>query len=342
MQEEQAAGQHGDGQLEPDLPATPAAAAGARLFPEEWQRGPRFSGAYSFMRLPLTRDLSYADVAVVGVPFDGGVNHRPGARFGPRAIRNATAQVRPHPMRGEALWGPLEQLRVVDYGDLDVSSPYIEYAIEQIEALLTPVVAAAVIPIFLGGDHTISLPILRAMAKRHGPVSLVHFDAHPDFWKPNEARPYHHGTPFRIAADEGLIRVHESIQVGIRGTISGAIVAEVREAGMHLLLADEFYDLGVRGTLAEIHRVVRPPVYVSLDIDCADPAYAPGTGTPEIAGLTSRELVQLVRGLHGLSIVGVDIVEVSPPFDSAEITALLAANLVFEFLELIAASGGRA
>jgi agmatinase len=311
-----------------------------RLYPEEWQRGPRFSGAYSFMRVPLTRDLTKADVAIVGAPFDSGVNHRPGARFGPRAIRNATAQVRPHPMRGEPLWGPLQTLRVVDYGDLDVSSAYIEYSVQRIEELLTPVFEAGVVPIVLGGDHTISLPVLRAMATRHGPASLVHFDAHPDFWQPNEQRPYHHGTPFRIAADEGLIRVTESVQVGIRGTVSGAVVQDVRDAGMNLITADEFVDLGVRGTLAEITRVVRPPVYLSLDIDCADPAYAPGTGTPEVAGLTSRELVQLVRGLRGLPIAGFDVVEVAPPFDSAEITALLAANLVYEFLELIAASGG--
>ncbi len=309
-----------------------------RLWPEEWQRGPRFSGAYSFMRVPLTRDLRFADVAIVGVPFDGGVNHRPGARFGPRGIRNATAQVRAHPMPGDPLWGPLETLRVVDYGDLDVSSPYIEYAIGKMQELLEPVFAAGVTPIVLGGDHTISLPVLRAMAKTHGPASLVHFDAHPDFWKPTDpSRPYHHGTPFRLAADEGLIRPQESVQIGIRGSVSGAILQEVREAGFHMITADEFYDLGVLRTLEQLHRVVRPPIYVSLDIDCADPAYAPGTGTPEVAGLTSRELVQLVRGLRGLPIVGFDVVEVAPPFDQSEITALLAANLVYEFLELIAA-----
>jgi agmatinase len=309
----------------------------ARLWPEEWQNGPRFAGAYSFMRLPLSRDLARADVTVVGLPFDGGVNRRPGARYGPRAIRQASEHVRAHPLPGQPLWGPLQTLRVIDYGDLDVSSPYIDYAIARIEELMTPIYAAGVIPIALGGDHTTSLPLLRAAAKTHGPLSLVHFDAHPDFWKPDDpARPYHHGTPFRLAADEGLIRVGESVQVGIRGSVSAAIVDEVRAAGMHLLTADEFYDLGVRGTLAEIHRIVRPPVYVSLDIDCADPAYAPGTGTPEVAGLTSRELIALVRGLRGLPVVGYDIVEVSPPFDSSEITALLAANLVLEFLELIA------
>lgn len=309
-----------------------------RLWPEEWQRGPRFAGAYSFMRTPLTRDLARADVVIVGVPFDGGVNRRPGARYGPRAIRDASEHVRAHPMAGEPLWGPLQTLRVIDYGDLDVSSPYIDYAVGRIEELLEPVFAAGVTPIILGGDHTISLPILRAMAKSHGPASLVHFDAHPDFWRPNDpARPYHHGTPFRLAADEGLIRLRESIQVGIRGTVSAQIVDDVRAAGMNLLTADEFYDLGVRGALEQIHRVVQAPVYVSLDIDCADPAFAPGTGTPEVAGLTSREIIALVRGLRGLPIVGFDLVEVSPPFDQSDITALLAANLVYEFLELIAA-----
>lgn len=323
--------------------ASPGDGGGAldRLFPEEWQRGPRFGGAYSFMRVPLTRELSHADVAIVGVPFDGGARQRPGARFGPRAIRNGTAQVRPHPMRGEPLWGPFERLRVVDYGDLDVSSTYIDHAVDRIEELLTPVYASGVVPILLGGDHTISLPSLRALNHVYGPVSLVHFDAHPDFWKPDDpSRPFHHGTPFRIAADEGLLRVSESVQVGIRGTVSGAIVDEVRAAGMHMITADEFFELGVRATLEQIHTLVRPPVYVSLDIDCVDPAYAPGTGTPEVAGLSSREIVHLVRGLGGLDIAGFDVVEVSPPFDTADITALLAANLVYEYLELIAAQRG--
>jgi agmatinase/guanidinopropionase len=309
-----------------------------RLWPEEWQRGPRFAGAYSFMRLPLSRDLSKADVVIVGLPYDGGVNRRPGARYGPRAIRAASEHVRAHPFPEQPLWGPLQTLRVIDYGDLDISSPYIDYALGRIEELMSPVYAAGVVPIALGGDHTTSLPLLRAAAKTHGPLSLLHFDAHPDFWKPDDpARPYHHGTPFYHAAQEGLIRVGESIQVGIRGSVSAAIVDEVRAAGMHLFTADEFAELGVRGMLAEIYRVVKPPIYLSLDIDCADPAFAPGTGTPEVAGLSSRELMALVRGLRGLPIVGFDVVEVSPPFDASEITAILAANLVLEFLELIAA-----
>jgi agmatinase len=196
-----------------------------------------------------------------------------------------------------------------------------------------------VTPISLGGDHTITLPILRACAKTHGPVALVHFDAHPDFWPPPaEDRPYHHGTVYHIAAAEGLIDLERSVQVGIRGTISAMVVEDARRAGFDLITADEFFDLGIRETLGRIAARARGKVYVSLDIDCADPAFAPGTGTPEVAGLQSRELVTLVRGLRTLErIVGFDVVEVSPPWDSSEITCLLAANLVYEFLEVAAA-----
>lgn len=308
-----------------------------RLFPEPWQDAPRFQGAYSFMRLPLSRDLDKADVAIVGAPFDLGVMHRPGARFGPRAIRIASAQVRAYPMKPEELWGPFQKLRVVDYGDVNIVAAYIEENVTRIQNTVAPIVAAGVTPIVLGGDHTVTLPVLRAVAAVHGPVSLVHFDAHPDYWQPPEGRPFHHGTVYRIAEQEGLIRLDRSVQVGIRGTISMAIVDECRAAGFHLLTADEFAAQGVEATLAQIRERVAGPVYVSLDIDSADPAYAPGTGTPEVAGLTSRELVQLVRGLRGLPIVGYDVVEVAPPYDSAEITALLAANLVYEFLEIAAA-----
>ncbi|MGI8552451.1 MAG: agmatinase [Dehalococcoidia bacterium] len=306
-----------------------------RLYPADWQRGQRFSGIYSFMALPVSRDLSRADVAIVGVPFDTGVNHRPGARFGPRGIRQGSAQVRQHGGAGE-LWGPFRSLRVVDYGDLNIPPHYIDYAVQQIREGMEPIFAASVIPICLGGDHTISLPILRACAKQHGPVSLVHFDAHPDFWRGPEGRPYHHGTVFRLAADEGLISLQHSIQIGIRGTISAMVVQEARDAGINVITADQFYDMGVGRALEEIAQTVEGPVYISLDIDSVDPAFAPGTGTPEIAGLTSREIVQLVRGLRRLPIVAIDIVEVSPPYDQSEITCLLAANLVYEFLEVLA------
>ena len=308
-----------------------------RLFPADWQDAPRFASPYSFMRLPISRDLSKADVAIVGVPFDLGVMHRPGARFGPRGIRNASAQVRMYPMKAENLWGPFRSLRVVDYGDVDIAPAYIDENIERIRAAFAPIFAAGVTPIALGGDHTITLPILRACAAVHGPVSLVHFDAHPDYWPPPEGRPYHHGTVFRIAHQEGLISLDASVQIGIRGTISMSIVEECRAAGFHLLTADEFAAQGVATTIEQVRQRVRGPVYVSLDIDATDPAHAPGTGTPEVAGLSSREMVHLVRGLRGLPIVGFDIVEVAPPYDHAELTSLLAANLVYEFLEVCVA-----
>ena len=308
-----------------------------RLFPGDWQDAPRFAGMYSFMRLPVSRDLSKADVAVVGAPFDLAVVHRPGARFGPRAIRNASAQVRQYPMKPEDLWGPFRALRVIDYGDINIVPSYTEHNLDRIRDTLALIVQAGVTPIVLGGDHAISLPVLRACAPVHGPVSLVHFDAHPDYWPPPEGRPIHHGTVFRVAHQEGLISLDASVQVGIRGTISLAIVEECRAAGFHLLTADEFAAQGVEETVAQIRSRVRGPVYLSLDIDSADPAFAPGTGTPEIAGLSSRELVHIVRGLRGLPIVAFDLVEVAPPFDHAEITSLLAANLVYEFLELCAA-----
>lgn len=308
-----------------------------RLFPADWQDAARYAAPYSFMRLPLSRDLMMADVAIVGVPFDLGVNMRPGARFGPRGIRNGSFQIRQYPMKADDLWGPFRSLRVVDYGDLNLVNAYIDTAVGQIEEQMTPVFAAGVVPISLGGDHTVTLPILRACAKRHGPVALVHFDAHPDFWPPPaEDRPYHHGTVYHIAAQEGLIDLERSVQVGIRGTISAMVVEDARRAGFDLITADEFFDLGIRETLGRIHARARGKVYVSLDIDAADPAYAPGTGTPEVAGLNSREMVRLVRGLQGLDIVGMDVVEVSPPWDSSEITVLLAANLVYELLVVLA------
>jgi agmatinase len=289
------------------------------------------------MRLPLTRDLSAADVAIVGAPFDLGVNMRPGARFGPRGIRNGSFQLRPHPMKAEDLWGPFRSLRVIDFGDLNLVNAYIDTAVAQIEEGIAPIFAAGVVPITLGGDHTITLPVLRSCAKTHGSVALVHFDAHPDFWPPPAPeRPYHHGTVYHIAAAEGLIDLERSVQVGIRGSISDMVLEDARRAGFEMITADDFFALGVEETLARIHARARGPVYVSLDIDSADPAFAPGTGTPEVAGLSSRELVHLVRGLVRLEIVGCDVVEVSPPWDSSEITCLLAANLVYEFLNVLA------
>jgi agmatinase len=277
-------------------------------------------------------------VAIVGVPMDMTVLYRSGARFGPRAIRDASGQLRPHHWDPDEIEPPFDQLRVIDYGDVEVYPGYIEQTIEHVQSELRPIVEAGVFPIVLGGDHGVTLPVLRACAAKYGPLSLVHFDAHPDFWPGTPQRPYHHGTVFRRALEEKLIEAGASVQAGIRGSISASIIREARAAGFHLLTAEEFARQGVASTLEVIRRLATRPVYVSLDIDSVDPAYAPGTGTPEVAGLSSREIVDLVRGLKGLQLAAFDIVEVAPAYDPAEITALLAANLVYEFLLVLAES----
>ena len=246
--------------------------------------------------------------------------------------------MRPHGWNLNELEAPSDKLRVIDYGDLDVFPDYIEQTMDHLTGEFKRIVEAGVMPVVLGGDHATSLPVPRALAERHGKMSLVHFDAHPDFWPGPAGRPYHHGTPFRIAVEEGLIDPGASVQIGIRGSLSANLIEEARAAGFHLLTASEFAARGVAGTLEDIGRIARTPVYVSLDIDCVDPAYAPGTGTPEVAGLTNREIVDLVHGLAAASVVGFDVVEVAPAYDQAEITALLAANLVYEFLLVLAAA----
>jgi agmatinase len=268
---------------------------------------------------------------------DMAVLYSPGARFGPRAIRDASGQLRPHHWEADRLEPPFDRLRVVDYGDIEVFPGYIEQSIDHVQAALAPVCEAGVFPVVLGGDHSTTLPVLRAAAAVHGTLSLVHFDAHPDFWPPfAPERPYHHGTVFHHAVNEGLIDPSSSVQIGIRGSLSAGIIPEARKAGFHLITGEEFAHQGVRAAVEAMQRAASLPVYVSLDIDSVDPAYAPGTGTPEVAGLTSREIMELVRGLRGLPLVGFDVVEVAPAYDSAEITALLAANLVYELLLLLA------
>ena len=308
----------------------------SRRLPADWQSGPRYGGAYTFARVPAGRDLRDCDVAIVGVPLDMAVMYRSGARFGPRAIRDASGQLRPHARDPDRLEEPFASLRVIDYGDLEVYPGYIERSLADVQEEIEAMLASETFPVVLGGDHSTTLPVLRACARRHGTLSLVHFDAHPDFWEPNPEHPLHHGTVFRIAVREGLIEPGASVQIGIRGSISAGVVGDARAAGFQVITGEEFARQGVDATLKTIHRIAKLPTYVSLDIDCVDPAFAPGTGTPEVAGLTSREIVELVRGLKGLPFVGFDVVEVSPPYDSSEITALLAANLVYEFLLVLA------
>lgn len=295
-----------------------------------------FMGIPSFMRLPVSRDLKDVDVAILGVPFDSGTSYRTGTRFGPRKIREASLMIWGHNSTLNVT--PLKKLKVVDYGDVSVIPTSIEHTMEVITNTSSEIINSNTTLIALGGDHSIALPLLRAHCKKYGPVSLVHVDAHIDTWESEfEAIPYSHGTPFRHALKEGLIRQGEYIQIGIRGPVSGENDYEENESlGARRIGIQEVMEAGISGVLKEVHERMKGPVYVTVDIDSADPAFAPGTGTPEVGGLTSYQLLQLVRGLHGLNLIGFDLVEVSPPFDHGDITAILAANIVFEYLSLLA------
>ncbi len=288
------------------------------------------------MRLPHVREAARLDVALVGIPYDGGTSYRPGARYGPRAIRDQSSLIRPwHPVLKVA---PFEQLRVADYGDVDVAPISIERAMAAVEQEIGGIVAHGATPLAAGGDHSVTLPILRAVAKRYGPVGLVHFDAHPDTWDEYFGSKYFHGTSIRRAVEEQLIDPRRTIQVGIRGPLYSAEDFDFHARhGLEVIRIEEVREQGIPRVASRLTRLAGRPVYCSFDIDAVDPAYAPGTGTPEVGGLTSYEALALVRGLRGLDLVGGDVVEVSPLYDGpGQITALLAANLLFELLCLLA------
>jgi agmatinase len=309
-----------------------------RYEPADSFETPRFSDVRTFMRLPNTRDLPNADAAIVGAPFDTGATFRAGARFGPEGIRSASHLLRRY---NPSLDVPIfDHLSVIDYGDVPVVPGYIESSYERIAKGLEPVHRAGTIPIVLGGDHSIALPELRAAASMHGPLALVQFDSHPDTWDSYFGERHTHGTPFRRAVEEGLLDTSRSIQVGMRGSIYDKNDwDDAREMGFDLVSTDEVRDLGIPAVIDRIReRATGARVYVSFDVDFVDPAYAPGTGTPEIGGFTSREAQEFMRGLAGLQIVGCDVVEVYPSYDHAQITALLAANVAHEFLSLLAFS----
>jgi agmatinase len=302
---------------------------------------PRFAGPDTFARLPRLSDVGTAAVAVLGVPFDSGVSYRPGARFGPAAVRAGSKLLRPyHP---ELAVEPWQAQQIADAGDLAVNPFALAEAISQIDAGARAVLAAAGLVIALGGDHTIALPLLRATAARHGPVALVHFDAHLDTWDTYFGAPYTHGTPFRRAVEEGLLQLDCSAHVGIRGPLyARGDLADDQRLGFASISTTQVARRGVDEAIDRIRdRVGGRPVYVSVDIDVLDPAHAPGTGTPEPGGLTTRELQLILRGLDGLNLCGADVVEVSPPYDHAELTALAAANVVYELLGLLALQGAR-
>jgi agmatinase len=308
-----------------------------RYTPANSLETPRFSDVRTFMRLPNVRDLENSDAVVVGAPFDTGASFRAGARFGPEAIRSASHLLRPYnPSQDVSIF---EHLSVADYGDVPVVPGYGEESFERIQEGLEPVHRAGVFPIVLGGDHAVALPELRAAAAVHGPLALVQFDSHADTWDSFFAEPYNHGTVFRRAVEEGLLAQERSIQVGMRGLLYalGDLKAS-RELGFELTTTDEIRKIGIQDTVRRIReRVKDAKVYVSFDVDFVDPAFAPGTGTPEIGGFTSREAQEFVRGLRGMEIVGCDVVEVYPQYDGpGQVTALLAANIGYEFLTLIA------
>ncbi len=268
---------------------------------------------------------------LVGVPFDGGATFRPGARFGPQKIREMSVLLRPfNPALGVE---PFAEFRVVDWGDAVCSPISMEDSFRAIERAIEAVVSADAFPLVLGGDHSISLPVLRALAKRHGPLGLVHFDAHPDTWDVHFGRKYSHATSFRRAIEEGLVDGSRYVQVGIRGSLPKATdLDDARALGVTVLSADDVLEMGLDTALTGIRQVASGRVYVTLDIDVVDPAFAPGTGTPEVGGFSAREIVRLVRGLGPIEAVGCDLVEVAPPYDHGEITAVLAANLAYEML----------
>ena len=300
---------------------------------------PRYAGSATFARLPRLDEVAAADVAVVGVPFDSGVSYRPGARFGPAHIRQSSRLLRPYNPALDVY--PFGAQQVADAGDLAVNPFDIQDAIAAIEAGARQLSAAGTRLLTLGGDHTIALPLLRVAAQRHGPVAVLHFDAHLDTWDTYFGEPYTHGTPFRRAAEEGLIDSARSLHVGIRGPLYGDTdLAQSLQLGYATVHCTDYDRLGLDGVIAAMRaRLGAGAVYVSVDIDVIDPGMAPGTGTPEAGGLTSRELLATLRGLDGapgLAIVGADIVEVAPAYDHAEVTGIAAAHVGYELLSLMA------
>jgi agmatinase len=301
---------------------------------------PRFAGSSTFARLPRVDEVTDYSVAVLGAPFDAGTSFRPGARFGPSAVRQASRNLRPayHPELDVA---PYRRLQVVDAGDVPCNPFSIDEALEQIDQHATELVSDRHRLITVGGDHTVALPLLRAAARVHGPVALVHFDAHLDTWDTYFGASRTHGTIFRRAFEEGLLVEDHSIHVGIRGPLYGAQdLVDDAGFGFQIIRAGDVDRLGLDGVVDRIRtRVGDAPVYLSVDIDVLDPAFAPGTGTPEMGGLSSRELLHVLRGLAGDALVAADVVEVSPAYDHAEITSLAAATVVYDITSLMAGPG---
>jgi agmatinase len=292
------------------------------------------------MRAPHVTDLTGVDAVVYGIPFDTATSYRTGARFGPEAIRSASALIRPY--NPALAVNVVDALSLVDYGDVPVSPGDTKRTYAQVEEALAPIVDAGIFPAALGGDHSITLAELRALARRYGPLALVQLDSHGDTWEQYFGQKFFHGTTFKRAVEEGLLDAGASVQAGMRGSLYGAEDIDVaKEMGFTVLTTDELRDLGAAGYgKLVLDKVGARPVFMSFDIDFLDPAFAPGTGTPEIGGFSTAEAIAFLRALRGIKLAGCDVVEVSPPYDGAGMqTALAAANVLYDLLSLRAIGG---
>ncbi len=293
---------------------------------------PRFAGPPTMMRLPAAESAEGLDACFVGVPMDIGTSHRAGTRFGPRQIRAESVMIRPYNMWSRV--SPFDHMQVADLGDIATNPFDLKNAIQMIEEAYDQILKNPVIPLALGGDHTMTLPLLRAMAKKHGPVGLVHVDAHADINDEMFGEKIAHGTPFRRAVEEGLLDCKRCIQIGLRATgYADDDFDWSRKQGLRVVQAEECWHKSLTPLMAEVREQMgQGPVYLTYDIDSLDPAYAPGTGTIEIGGLTTIQALEIIRGCAGLNLVGCDLVEVSPPYDTSGSTAVIAANLLYEML----------
>ena len=305
---------------------------------ENPKQRPRYTGLPTFMRTPYREDWEGLDIALVGIPFDGGVTNRTGARHGPREIRNQSSLMR---MINQATGiNPYELCSIADVGDAWVQKPFeLTGALQEIEDFFQMVHQSGTVPVSAGGDHSVTLPIFRAIAIDR-PLGMVHFDAHCDTGDDYLGSKFHHGAPFRRAVEEGLLDPQRTIQIGIRGPLNDPDVWKFSEdSGMRVVSIEEFYDSGWRAVMAEARKVVgEGPTYISFDVDGLDPVYAPGTGTPEVGGFTTHEAQQMIRSLRGLQLFGGDVVEVAPPFDPSGTTALVGASIMFEILCVVSES----
>lgn len=311
--------------------------AGDKLGPIDSARIPRFAGAATFARLPRLDQVPRADIAVVGVPFDSGVSYRPGARFGANHVREASRLLRPYNPALDI--SPFERVQVADAGDMAVNPFNIHEALDTIQQNALDLTHDGARLVTLGGDHTIALPLLRAASERAGaPVALLHFDAHLDTWDTYFGAEYTHGTPFRRAVEEGILDTEAISHVGTRGPLYGVKdLVDDRRFGFGIHTSSDVFRHGVDETVARLRdRIGNRPLYVSIDIDVLDPAHAPGTGTPEAGGLTSRELLEILRGLRGLNLIGADVVEVAPAYDHAELTGVAASHVAYDLVSLMA------